>query len=730
MKLLFSIITTLLVLHVAAQQKDSLPQKDTTSFNKTQRLNEVVVNNKKQLVQMQADKIILNVQNDVVASGGTVFEVLQKAPGVSISNDEVINLAGKAGVNILIDGRPTQMSAKDLASYLKATPASLVDKIEIIMNPSAKYDAQGNAGIINIRMKKNITRGTNGNISTSYTQSNHPNYNFSGNLNRRQGKWNAYGNIAARKSRQNTQGAINRYVNSNGVDKTFANKTTDQDASKNISFETGVDYYLDKKNTFGVIIKGNEYWSKLYTPGITLINSNNTTDSSLQTVNDNQQRNSRYNFNANYKYEDTLGNELNIDADYTSFKNNSSGLVTADLLNKQNTRYGYTANDQSVLTQIKIRGIKMDYNHQFKKAHAKIESGIKYNTIQTDNDLEALAWNNNQFKPDTGRTNTFHYTEKMLAAYASFNQTIKKWEYQVGIRTERPVIKGNSIDLRNTTLRYPDTSYINIFPTAFIRYTINNKHALGISYGRRINRPTFQDLNPFEYIYDNYSKERGNPYLLPEFSHNAELNYSYKGAINMALGYSYTNNSFQSISTLKGEVTEVTMYNIGSEKRCYLSLNASAPITKWWQGYVNLNPFYKTYRGAIPEGKLDNSTWGMSWYSSHTFTFTKKWKAQISTWGNVRTLDGIYRTSGLGSLDAGTSKLFLKDRLNIRVSVTDIFNTQRWKQQANFGNVHFNFYRKWESRNFRLQLTWKLGKTNFKLRDRELGAQEEINRIK
>lgn len=730
MKPLFLIFTCFLALTASAQQKDSLPAKDTSTFNQTKKLNEVLIKSKKPFVEMLADKMVLNVQSDIVASGGTLFEVLQKAPGVSITNDEIINMAGKAGVNILIDGRPTQMSAKDLAAYLKSTPAAVVDKIEIIMNPSAKYDAQGNAGIINIRLKKNIAKGTNGNVTTSYTQGNHPNYNFSGSLNHREGKWNWYGNIAARKSRQNTQGAINRYVNSNGINKIFENTTTDQDASKNISFQTGADYYVNKKSTFGFIVKGNEYWSRLYTPGITLINTNNTTDSSLHTINDNHQRNSRYNFNTNYKYEDTLGNELNIDADYTSFKNNSSGLVTADLLNNQNIKYGYTANDQDVLTQIKIYSIKSDYSKQLKKMHAKIEAGVKFNTIETDNDLKAFTWNLNQFKPDTGRTNQFNYTEKMFAAYASFNQTIKKWEYQVGVRAEQSVIKGNSIGLKNIALRYPDTSYFNLFPTAFIRYTINDKNSIGISYGRRINRPTFQDLNPFEYIYDNYSKERGNPYLLPEFSNNAELNYSYRGAINIGLGYSYTKNSFQSISSLKGEVTEVTNYNIGSEKRLYLSLNASVPVTKWWDSYFNLNPFYKAYRGAIPEGKLDNTTWGMSWYSSHTFTLPKKWKAQVSSWGNIRTLDGIYKTRGLGSLDAGASKLIFKDKLNIRVSVTDIFNTQRWKQQADFGNVHFNYYRKWESRNFRIQLTWKFGKTNFKLRDRELGAQDEINRIK
>ncbi len=730
MKTIFTILLSLFWLGVFAQQKDSLPKKDTAAFNKTKKLSELVIQSKKPFIEIQVDKMVLNVQNDIVASGGTLFEVLQKAPGVSITNDETINLAGKAGVNILIDGRPTQLSEKDLANYLKATPGSVVDKVEIIMNPSVKYPAQGNAGIINIRMKKSVVKGTNGNISSSYTQSVHSNYNFSGNINYRNNKWNLFTNITARRSRQNTNGAINRFVNSNGIDKTFANKTVDQDASKNIGYTAGADFYLNKKNTFGFILKGNEYWSELYTPGITLIKTNDITDSSLNTINDNRQRTSRYNINFNYKYEDTLGIEFNVDADYSHYKNNSNGLVTTDLLNYQDIKYGYTANDQDVLTGINIYSIKTDLAKQLIKLHVKLEAGLKWNVIQTNNDLDALIWNVNGFKADTGRTNMFTYTETNYAAYASFSQKIKKWEYQIGLRAEQSVIKGNSIDLRNSKLNYPDTAYFNFFPSAFIRYTLNDKNNIGFSYGRRINRPTYQDLNPFEYIYDNYARERGNPYLQPEFSNNFELTYSYRGALNIGLGYSHTNNSFQSISIQKGEVTEETDYNIGEQDRIYLNLNLGMPVTKWWNSYCNLSPFYKEFRGEIPAGKLDNSTLGMSWYTSQNFTLPQKWRVQLSSWGNVATLDGIYRTSWLGSVDAGASKSVLKEKLNIRLSITDIFNTQRWRQQVDFGNVNFNYNRKWESRSIRVQLTWKFGKANYKQRDRELGAQDEINRIK
>jgi outer membrane receptor protein involved in Fe transport len=425
-----------------------------------------------------------------------------------------------------------------------------------------------------------------------------------------------------------------------------------------------------------------------------------------------------------------LGTELNIDADYTYFKNNSNGLVTTDLLDKQNIKYGYTANDQDVLTTIKIYSIKADFSKQLKKLKGKIETGVKWNTIQTANDLEAFTWKVNQLQADTGRTNMFNYIESMAAGYASFTQKVNKWEYQLGLRAEQSFIKGTSTDLKNSKLNYPDTSYFNLFPTVFVRYAMNDKNSFGFSYGRRINRPTYQDMNPFEYIYDNYSRERGNPYLLPEFSNNAEFTYSYRGALNVGLGYSRTNNSFQSISTQKGEITEATNYNIGSENRFYLNFGLGMPVTKWWDSYTNLSPNYREFIGEVPEGKLDNSAWGMNWYTSHNFTLPKKWKAQLSSWGNIATKDAMSSTAWLGSVNAGISKSVFKEKLNLRLSVTDIFNTQRWRQEVNFGNVNYNYLRKWESRNIRLQLTWKFGKTSFKARERELGAQEENNRIK
>ena len=714
-------------------QKDSvssLQNKDTSLRDKVKVLDEVVVKSRKPFVEIQTDKTILNVQSKLVASTGTVFELLQSAPGIAISNEENINMSGKSGVNVLIDGRPTQLSSKDLANWLKSLPASQVEKVELISNPSAKYDAQGNAGIINIKLKKNTLKGFNGSATGAYIQAVHPNVNFSTDVNLRADKWNFFANVAARKSRQNTDGAIDRKVNSNGLVKDFINRTVDIDSSSNLNLNLGVDYYINKQSSFGLLFKNNEYRSSLITPGTTLIQTNGITDSSLQTHNNIQQKNSRTNYNVNYHYEDSLGNEWNIDADYTNYRNSNNSLINTNLLNGQQIKYGNTANQQSVATAIGIYSLKADFSRLFKASNAKLESGLKWNTIVTNNDLQAALLQSGIMQADTGRTNLFDYTEKIAAAYVSYNKRMGKWEAQVGFRAEYARIKGQSTDLNGKQKNYPDTSYLNLFPTAFLRYVPNEKHSIGLNFGRRINRPNYQDLNPFEFIFDNYTRSKGNPYLLPELSSQFELNYSYRGALNIGMGYSHTLNSFQNISTQKGEITEATTFNIGTEKRFFLNFSLYLPINKWWDCYTNLSPNYKRFQGQVPEGNIDQTAWGMNWYGSHNFSLPKQWKIQVSSWGNIATKDAMSSTAWLGSVDLGIGKSWKEKPWSFRVSITDLFNTQRWKQEVDFGNVQYQYLRKWESQNFRLQVTYKFGKTKFSKRDREVGSVSEEGRIK
>jgi iron complex outermembrane recepter protein len=717
----------LLAITTNAQTKDTTaPRFDTLNT----KLKNVTVTAQKQYIERQIDKVVLNVQNDITAAGSTLFEIIQKAPGVSIVNDETINMSGKAGVNILIDGKPTQMSQRDLANFLKSTPGSMVDKVEIISNPGSKYDAQGNAGIINIRLKKNKLQGTNGNLSAGYTQQVHYRTNAGINLNHRQGKVNLFGSYNYGNNLQHTKGNLNRIVTAGSSNKVFDNNTIDIDPYTSHNFRTGVDVYASKKNTFGLLVSGNIGYNPFKTIGSTQIKTNGITDSSLQTTNANYSNAKRFNYNANYKYEDTIGNQLNIDADYSTFKNTSDQQVTTDFVNKQNQPYNYGANKLYIATNIRIYSLKADYTKELKKEQAKIETGIKYNRVTTKNDLDASKYASNIFIPDTSRSNDFNYTETVIAAYASYGKKYKKLEYQLGVRAEQSIIKGISTNLKNTRITNPDTAYFNIFPTAFLRYTINEKNNVGLSYSRRINRPNYQDLNPFENIIDAYTTEKGNPFLRPSYGNNLELSYTYRDALNLTFGYSHTKDYSQTVTQQIGEQGFAQPQNVGSQNTSYLNISLPIPITDWWYSYTYMSGFYSQFKGRLPDGYVNTGSFGFTWYLNNSFTLGKGYKAQLSSWGNAATKDALFKTLALGSLDLGFSKTIFKEKGSIKITVIDILNTQRWRQSVTYANQNFSLDRKWESQAIRLQFSWKFGKQSFSARERNTASEDANGRIK
>lgn len=691
-------------------------------------MQEIVIDTRKPFIEQQIDKTVVNVQADINAIGSSAFEILQKAPGISINGDDVINMSGKAGVNVMIDGRPTQMSSKELAIFLRGLPGSTIEKIELITNPSSRFDAQGNAGIINIRTKRIKIKGTNGNVNAGYTQNVHYRSNGSFNINRRQGKLNAFVNASADNNLQHTDGFINRKITVNNVVKTFNNTTVDIDRNTSTNIRTGVDYYYNKKSTFGLLFNRSANRSPFNTPGTTLISSNGMVDSSLQTTNDNLYRNKRTNANLNYKYEDTLGNELNLDADYTNFSNSNVTNLATNYLDQANTKYNFTANDLDVATRINIYAAKLDYVRQLKTINAKLEAGAKFSSVNTGNDLFATTLSGGSMLADTGRSNVFNYEENIYAAYVSFGQQVKKFEYQFGLRVENSLLEGNSTDLKQQRLNKPDTSYLNLFPTAFVSYQLNDKSRVALSFSKRINRPDYQSLNPFETIYDIYTSEKGNPYLRPQYSNNIELKYSYKYALNMAIGYNHTSDYSQTISRQIGQLTFATNENIGTLDNFYLNVSSPLSINKWWNGYVNITGFYNHYQGRLPDGKLDTKVLGMNYYIQNNFKAGKGWTMQLSSWFNAGTTEAIFKTKSIGSVDFGIKKSLLKDRASIRVTFLDMFNMQRYQQSVQFANQDFTYRRKWESRGVRLQLSWSFGSNQYKARERS--TNQDADRIK
>ncbi|MCU0374219.1 MAG: hypothetical protein MUF24_02835 [Chitinophagaceae bacterium] len=297
-----------------------------------QTLQQVVVRAQKSFIEKQADKTVLNLQSDMAVAGGTLLEALQRAPGISLGNNDALIMSGKSGVLVLIDERPTQMSPEDLSNWLRSSPAALAATIEIITNPSGRYDAQGNAGIINIRLKKATMRGLNGNLNGAYSQMQHYRANASANLNYRQGKWNLFTNLSHQQVLQHTTGHINRQVYETTPPTQFVNRTTDIDRGTGTNLRLGADLYLTHRATLGALVRLNTYHNPMQTPGTTAIGKGMATEVLLNTLNKNTYLTGSAGYSLNYQWRDTAGNQWSADADFSDFDNVNTGNI-----NTQNT---------------------------------------------------------------------------------------------------------------------------------------------------------------------------------------------------------------------------------------------------------------------------------------------------------------------------------------------------------------------------------------------------------
>jgi iron complex outermembrane recepter protein len=704
-------------------QRDSIFSKDTLNGT-TQN---VTVKAITPMVQYQLDKTVINVAANINSQGTNIFDVLQKSPGLAVTGQDELVMNGKQGLNVFVDGRPTQLTGRDLAAYLKSLPAESVDKIELIANPSAKYDAQGNAGIINIKMKRNKAFGTNGAINGSYTQNIHYRVNGGLSLNHRQKNLNLFGNYSINNSYQFVQVATNRFVQSNQGTKTFATRQTEQDRYTSQNLRLGADVTLSKRAVVGVLYTRNQINNPTFTPGTTTI-SGSKIDSILQVESNYNMGSLRQNANFNYRFEDTTGNTLNIDADYTWFGSSTTNPVRNDLFVPGSGLLRTQTVSNGQLNEIDVYSLKADYFHPIKKLGAQVEAGAKATTARTNNYFDAQQLLSGFWKQDTGLSNNFVYNEKVLAAYGTWQGNIKSWQYKLCLRSEYTDVKGASSSLKGTATQQPDTSYFSLFPSAYISYSWKNSaNQVKFAYSRRIGRPAYQDLNPFEKHIDQYNIERGNPALRPAFTNNLELSFVFKYAMSATLGYSSTTNVSETGVFSEGNILYAFPQNTVTQNNTYLSLSLPINITKWWSTYTSSTLFYNHYKARLPQGLLNAGSLGLNLYNQQSITTGKGWQLLTEYWGYLPGQQGMFKGKYLGGLSLGVQKKLMKDRAAIRFHFHDILRSQRWAQTVDFGNVTGDTERRWEARGVRLSFNLNFGGTSVKgSRERSTGSEERI----
>lgn len=711
----------------------------------------VTVTSKRPLIENKIDKTIVNVDASPTNTGLTALEVLEKSPGITIDNNDNISLKGKQGVVILIDGKQTYLSGQDLANYLKNLSANQLDQIEIMSQPSSKYDASGNSGIINIKTKKTKTAGFNGNISTSaifakyFKNTNSINLNWRKNkvnlfLNYGYSRWEGFNDLwLNRSSRSNRAVNFDRYSNQ---------LTQGRFSGQPQNFKVGADFFATKKTTIGAVVTGNIRDDKF-----TSNSRADIYDSSQKFVqynsaqSENKDKWTNFGFNLNFQQKlDTAGTELTADADYVfynaqgnQFSNNylySPDNVLIDTKDASNPNpYQLRGNLPSY---IDIYTFKSDFHHPMKK-NATLEAGIKLSYVKTDNDAQyqlhdATYQGNGGWKGDTLRSNHFIYKENINAAYVNVQKQIKKWGVQVGLRAEQTIADGNQITKSQTFHK----NYTKLFPTSYLSYKMNDSNTFAISYGRRIERPDYQSLNPFQQQLDRYTYQQGNPLLQPQFSHNIELSYNFKGQLNVSVNYTSVSDIINDVLITRklgndsNYTTFLTSENIASSRNIGLSISYNKPLKKWWTINAYANVFNNKFKGVIDNEPINVNGTAFNFNMSNQFTWGKGWSGELSGWFNTKQLESsAILAKPMGTFAFGAGKQLLKNKATLRLNIRDPFYITSFRGVTDLDKGITLIHSKWDNRRATITFTYRLGKDNNQpSRRRNSASDDETNRVK
>ncbi len=700
-------------------------------------LKAVDVTAKRPFIEQKADKMVVNVENSIVSAGGTALEVLQQSPGIQVDKDDNISMRGKNGVIIMIDGKPSNMSAQDVAQLLKNMPSSNIDQIELIANPSAKYDAAGNAGIINIKLKKNSNYGANGSLNLGYIQGELPKANGGINLNYRSKKVNLYGSYNYNFNRNFEFLHITRDNQEESGRMVFDQISNIDKKSRYHGAKAGIDYFLNSNHTIGLMFDmGDNKW-KGTGVGTTKIGNGERVDSALYSNSDNNSRWKRQSYNFNYKGKlDTTGRELNIDLDYSrNTERNDNFLYSSyrDAIGKETWREDVTRASQPSI--INIKTAKLDYVHPLRH-NDKFEAGVKFSWVDSDNDSRFDSLRNHGWEYDANRSNYFIYKENVNAAYINYNRQFKKLGIQAGVRAEQTNVTGNSVTKKEVN----DTSYLNFFPSIFFSYAAHKNHQLGLSYSRRLQRPSYDDLNPFEFYIDRYTKGGGNPHLRPQYSNNIDFTWTFKSFLTTAIGYSHTKDMLSRV--LEPDVDETTgdtsivvyrYMNVASKDNVNLNISAPYEITKWWKSFTTVSVFYNKFETVVKGEEINRASAGFFGNTQQTFTLGKGWSSEVSFFyvSPQISQEGLFRMKSMYALNAGLQKQILKKKGTIKLNVNDIFRTQRFRGTYEMANRDLGLRTGWDSRQVRLTFSYRFGNTNVKeARNRKTGLEDELNRVK
>ncbi len=685
-------------------------------------LTDVQVSAKKALIEKKIDRTVFNVENSISAIGTDALELLSKVPGVRVLNDKV-SLVGKGEVNVMINDKLVPLSADELSDYLKSILSDNIAKIEVITNPPAKYDAQGNNGLINIVLKKVNAEGFKGSVNSAATKASYFTASAGGNLSYRKNKITLSSNFNIRK------GSIVPYEQSD----VFYPKQTWNIVNKDRNFRTvpsgqiGMDYQASKKTLLGLSYNGGltnfhseeNIKTKVYNQGYGL-------DSVLNSDASAKIKSHYHSANIYLKQAlDSTGKQLTINGDWFTYRddknrffNNTSYFENGTVIPNSFAEYLSTSKQH-----IDFFTLKADVDLPYKTF--KLSFGTKLSFIKNQSDLAFYKVLNHHDEIDPGQNNQFNYHENTQALYLNFNKTIKKWDFQAGLRGEYTQIEGISVNERNKD------NYLRLFPTLYVAYRANDKNTFSVNYGRRINRPPYRKLNPFRWYSNQYAYAEGNPFLQPSYNDNIEFSHTYN-LFTTSLSFSKTTNGYNDVNfiDLETNIRASKPVNFITGYHYQLSNAITFNALKGWESINQLDVFYNASNSGIAQtlGSLNGFGAYFSTLNQFVFNRSKTILGEVSLWYQFPTVDGLNQNKSQYNLDLGIKTLLFNKKIQLAITASDILKTNQYRYSSLVNNIRQEYNNYYDSRQLRITFRYNFGNEKIKQQDRKLGNEEERKR--
>ena len=693
------------------------------------RLEEVVITGRRALVEQRLDRLVVNVSGNMITAGRNINDLLKQMPGLVVDEDGNIKLNGRPAT-VYIDGRPTNLPAEQVAQMLSGMMGDMIDRVELIDNPSSRYEAGLSSAIVNIRLRRDASLGLNGTAQAGVGFTDHDFISRGGlNLNYRSKKVNIFGNYGY--NNMSWYSDLYQIRNYNGaMPLTYDQHTLIRMKTPGHTLRAGLDWFVAPRQTIGLLFNGtyNEQKGDMVSEADIMLTGSSKIDSTILA---NTLPVARFNsqmYNLNYRFDGDKSGVLTADLDYGRVYNKSEQNMQSRYLNVDGGElHPPTEFQYSGPRNIDIYSFKADYAKPLSET-SNLEAGLKTGQTVTDNEIlyENLydgAWVN-----DPNQSNRFKYTEQVSAAYLTYSHRFGKLSAMAGLRAEYTSIKGESPTMDTAFTR----SYLDLFPSAYLQYQINEKQALNISYSRKINRPGYSLLNPFRTYGDPFTYQSGNPDLKPSYLNTAALRYSI-GNYSASLSYNVINDIFQQdyIQNDENRTMGITTNNIGKREQFTLSLSVPLQVTKWYNVSIYSETSYiKADTRHSGEQFLNNY---LSAYAGlyHNFTILPTMRANIQMMWMKPPWEGILHLEDMWSMNAQIEKTLLDNRLSLSLSCNDLFNSMVAKGTMKFANINQSIKQEMSQHLIMLTARYSFGSQQIRgARNRNVGIEEEMGRAR